>query len=91
MNSDKQQLLNNLYGLVGELQAATVLSTKLAKKCLSGEVDIANMTNTQAKIIELGLKSLEVASHASQQIHALSATAVELAGEGPKTLTEGES
>lgn len=92
MNTDnEQQLLQNIYGLVNELQGATFLAAKFAKAALEGTEDTTSVMTSgpKAKVVELGLQALDVASRTSQQIHALSAIAIEIANrQNRKELTE---
>jgi hypothetical protein len=93
---DKKQLAANITGLVGEMNAAALHAATFAKKALEG-ADPAKCRNDgpTAKVMEMALKSLEVASMTAEKMVGLSSLFISLNASiredlkgNPRALTE---
>lgn len=88
---EKAQLLQNLYGMIGEVNAAAFHAAKFAKKALDGaDPNAVRMDGPKAKVVEIGLAALRASTEAAVAINNLSEKAVALSQEiqGTRQLNE---
>ena len=81
-DNDKVQLLQNLYGMIAEMNAATLYAACFAKTTLEGASPDQVVSNgPKAKVLEMGLDALRTATAAAVAINELSEKAVRLSQE----------
>lgn len=80
--NDRVQLLQNLYGMIGEVNSAAYFAAQFAKATLEGATPQSVKTSgPDYNVLKLGLQALEAATAAAVAINDLSEKAVRLSQE----------
>jgi hypothetical protein len=76
--TDKQQLVQNLYGLATKLGEAAQKSIDFATVALSCDAAAVETSGPKAKVVELGVAALKAGTEAARAMNETAMSAVEL-------------
>jgi len=76
--TDKQQLVQNLYGLATKLGEAGTKALDFASEALGVKAEDVLTSGPKAKVMELGVEALKAGTKAVQAVHETSMAAISL-------------